>query len=493
MNLAEWIENQKDNFIALSDQVWDFAELGFSERHSSELLEAALEEAGFQLRRGVADIPTAFIASFGQGKPIIAILGEYDALPGLSQERVPYQKSREEGGNGHGCGHNLLGVASLAAALAVKEAIRAGEVEGTIRYYGCPAEENGSAKTFMVKAGAFDDVDLSLCWHPDIYNGIVGVNALANIKVNFRFHGKAAHAAYDPHNGRSALDAVELMNVGANYLREHLIPDARIHYIITNGGGSAANVVPPLAESQYIIRAPLLQQVNEIYPRVLDIAKGAALMTGTEVEVIFQKGMSNLLLNDTIMDVLYEKMIQVGPPEFSREEVEFARQISIACPESDIPGLLAKIFGKEARYLVPPDAVLLAPIMPNTKTDFVLPGSTDVGDVSWVMPTGQIEATCHALKTPGHSWQVVAQSGMGIGHKGMLHAAKIMALAAMDCYSDPMHIQKAREEFEKATKGQPYKSIIPDDVEKPLIDVEAPPGNLAERYPQCPFYDRDKR
>lgn len=464
MNLAEWIENQKDNFIALSDQVWDFAELGFSERRSSDLLAAVLEEAGFQLRRGVADIPTAFIASFGQGKPIIAILGEYDALPGLSQERVPYQKPREEGGNGHGCGHNLLGVASLAAALAVKEAIQAGEVKGTIRFYGCPAEENGSAKTFMVKAGVFDDVDLSLCWHPDIYNGIVGVNALANIKVNFRFHGIAAHAAYDPYNGRSALDAVELMNVGANYLREHLIPEARIHYIITNGGGSAANVVPPLAESQYIIRAPLLQQVDEIYPRVLDIAKGAALMTGTEVEIIFQKGMSNLLLNNAITDVLYEKMIQVGPPEFSQEEIEFARQISAACPESDIAGLLTKIFGKEARGLVPPDAVLFAPIMPNTKTDFVLPGSTDVGDVSWVTPTGQIEAACHALKTPGHSWQVVAQSGMGIGHKGMLFAAKVMALTALDFMANPTRLNAAREEFEQKIKATPYVCPIPDCV-----------------------------
>jgi len=464
MNLAEWIEDQKDKFIALSDQIWGFAELGFNERRSSDLLAAALEEAGFRLQRGVADIPTAFIASFGQGKPVIAILGECDALPGLSQERVPYQKPKEEGGNGHGCGHNLLGVASLAAAMAVKEAIQVGEVAGTIRYYGCPAEENGSAKTFMVKAGAFADVDLSLCWHPDIYNGIVGVNALANIKVNFRFHGKAAHAAYDPHNGRSALDAVELMNVGTNYLREHLIPDARIHYIIINGGGSAANVVPPLAESQYIIRAPLLQQVNEIYLRVLDVAKGAALMTGTEVEVIFQKGMSNLLLIDAITDVLYEKMIQVSPPEFSQEEVEFARQISAFCPESDISGLLTKIFGKEARELIPSDAVLLAPIMPNTKTDFVLPGSTDVGDVSWVTPTGQIEATCHALKTPSHSWQVVAQSGMGIGHKGMLFAAKVLSLAALDFMAKPEQLRAAREEFEQKIKATPYVCPIPDGV-----------------------------
>ncbi len=465
MNIPEWIEANKKSFIELSDQVWQFAELGFTEQRSSGLLEAVLEESGFEVQRGIANIPTAFVASYGTGKPIVAILGEYDALPGLSQEAVPYLKPRQEGGNGHGCGHNLLGVAGLAAAQAVKEAICLGDAKGTVRYYGCPAEENGSGKTFMVKAGTFKDVDLSLCWHPDVYNGIVGVNVLANIKVNFRFHGKAAHAAYDPYNGRSALDAVELMNVGANYLREHLIPDARIHYVITNGGGSAANVVPPLAESQYILRAPLLQQVNEIYQRVMDVARGAALMTGTEVEFIFQKGMSNLLLNDTITDVLYEKMIQVGPPEYDQQEIEFARQISTTCPQSDMTGLLIKMYGKEARALVPQDAVLLSPVMPNVQMDFVAPGSTDVGDVSWVIPTGQIETTCAALNTPSHSWQIVAQSGMSIGHKGMLYAGKVMALAAQEFMTHPERLKEARDEFERKIKATPYQCPIPDGVQ----------------------------
>ena len=465
MNIPEWIEANKKSFIELSDQVWQFAELGFTEQRSSGLLEAVLEESGFEVQRGIANIPTAFVASYGTGKPIVAILGEYDALPGLSQEAVPYLKPRQEGGNGHGCGHNLLGVAGLAAAQAVKEAICLGDAKGTVRYYGCPAEENGSGKTFMVKAGTFKDVDLSLCWHPDVYNGIVGVNVLANIKVNFRFHGKAAHAAYDPYNGRSALDAVELMNVGANYLREHLIPDARIHYVITNGGGSAANVVPPLAESQYILRAPLLQQVNEIYQRVMDVARGAALMTGTEVEFIFQKGMSNLLLNDTITDVLYEKMIQVGPPEYDQQEIEFARQISTTCPQSDMTGLLIKMYGREARELVPRDSVLLSPVMPNVQMDFVAPGSTDVGDVSWVIPTGQIETTCAALNTPSHSWQIVAQSGMSIGHKGMLYAGKVIALAAQEFMTHPGRLKAAREEFERKIKVTPYESPIPDGVQ----------------------------
>lgn len=462
MSIPDWVETNKGRFTNLSDQIWKFAELGFTEQRSSNLLAAALEESGFLVQCGAAEMPTALIASYGKGKPVIAILGEYDALPGLSQEAVPFQKPREEGGNGHGCGHNLLGVASLAAAMAVQQEIRSSGMKGTIRYYGCPAEENGSGKTFMVKAGVFDEVDLSLCWHPDVYNGIVGVNVLANIKVNFRFHGKAAHAAYDPYNGRSALDAVELMDVGSNYLREHLIPDARIHYIITNGGGSAANVVPPLAESQYIIRAPLLQQVDEIYERVVDIAKGAALMTGTELEIIFKKGMSNLLLNTTISDVLYEKMIQVGAPRFERDEIEFARQISSTCTEGDLPGMLVKIFGKEARNLVPPDSYLLEPVMPNVQTDFVTPGSTDVGDVSWMTPTGQIETTCAALNSPSHSWQIVAQSGMGIGHKGMLYAGKVLGVAALEFMSNPERLQTAREEFQQKIKRTPYRCPIPN-------------------------------
>jgi aminobenzoyl-glutamate utilization protein B len=464
MKIPDWIEANKKRFFELSDQVWQFSELGFTEQCSSGLLAAVLEESGFEVQHGIANIPNAFVASYGTGEPVIAILGEYDALPGLSQEAVPYLKPRQEGGNGHGCGHNLLGVAGLAAALAVKEAICLGDAKGTVRYYGCPAEENGSGKTFMVKAGAFKDVDLSLCWHPDVYNGIVGVNVLANIQVNFRFHGKAAHAAYDPYNGRSALDAVELMNVGANYLREHLIPDARIHYVILNGGGSAANVVPPLAESQYIIRAPLLQQVNEIYQRVMDVARGAALMTGTEVEFIFQKGMSNLLLNDTITDVLYEKMVQVGPPEYDQQEIEFAREISTTCPQSDMVGLLIKMYGKEARELVLQDSVLLSPVMPNVQMDFVAPGSTDVGDVSWVTPTGQIETTCAALNTPSHSWQIVAQSGMSIGHKGMLYAGKVMALAAREFMTHPERLKAARDEFERKIKATPYECPIPDGV-----------------------------
>jgi aminobenzoyl-glutamate utilization protein B len=443
--------------------VWDFAELGYKEIRSSSLLAQALEEDGFVVERGVADIPTAFVASYGTGKPVIAILGEYDALPNLSQEKIPTRKAMNEGQPGHGCGHNLLGVGALASAMAVKEAIRTGEVKGTVRFYGCPAEENGSGKTFMVKAGLFKDVDLSLTWHPDIYNGILGNNILANIKVSFVFHGQSAHAAADPFNGRSALDAVELMNVGTNYLREHIIPEGRIHYVITNGGG-APNVVPPEAESLYVIRAPLMTQVQEIYERVLDIGKGAALMTGTEMEVIFRKGMLNLLLNDTITDVLYEKMVAVEPVEYSKEELEFGETITKNCPPVDFVDLVVKIFGREAREYATSESLFLTKVMPNNHTDFVVPGSTDVGDVSWVTPTGQISATTMTARTPGHSWQIVAQSGMGIGIKGMLYAAKVMALTALEFFTNKDRLRAAREEFEEKIRKTPYICPIPDGI-----------------------------
>lgn len=466
MDVVKWIEANQKKFTTASDQVWEFAELGFTEKRSAELLCNILKESGFQIKQNIADIPTAFIASHGTGKPVIAILGEFDALPGLSQEKVPYQKPRVTGGNGHGCGHNLLGTASLAAALAVKEAIQAGNANGTILYYGCPAEENGAAKTFMVKAGAFRDVDLCLTWHPDSTNAVMTINMLAVIQSVFRFHGKPAHAAADPYNGRSALDAIELMNVGANYLREHIIPDGRIHYVITNGGGSAPNVVPALAESNYLVRAPLLSQAEAIYARLLDIAKGAALMTSTELEVVSKKGMSNLVLNRTINDVIYQKMVEVGASEYTEDEIKFAKEIATSYSREGAGQALIKTYGNAAREALEKlgDFPLLSSILPNAESDYVLPASTDVGDVSWVVPTGQVLTACHAFGTPGHSWQIVAQGGMGIGHKGMLLAGKVMALAALEFMRDPAKLKKAKDEFKETTKKSPYISPIADGV-----------------------------
>jgi aminobenzoyl-glutamate utilization protein B len=466
MDISAWIESQRMSFTDLSDRVWEYAELGFTEERSSELLASTLEQAGFELRRGLAGMPTAFVASYGTGRPVIAILGEFDALPGLSQAVLPEEKPVHPDGNGHGCGHNLLGVAGLAAALGVQQALQAGGITGTVRYYGCPAEENGAGKVFLVKAGLFKDVDLSLCWHPDYFNGVMTANDLAVVLAVFRFHGRASHAAYDPYNGRSALDAVELMNVGANYLREHVIPDGRLHYVITNGGGPAPNVVPPLAESKYLVRAPLMSQAEEIYQRLQDVGRGAALMTGTEMEIVLKKGMSNLVLIPEINQVLYEKMVAIGAPQFSPREQEFARQISKTFTTEEAESLVVKMYGPQGRTLLEQaeDRTLFTPILPNVAMDYVVPGSTDVGDVSWVTPTGQVETACSAFGTPSHSWQTVAQAGMGIGHTGMLYAGKIIALAAWEFMTKPERLQKARQEFKEKIKKTPYVCPIPDGV-----------------------------
>ncbi len=471
MDTIQWIDNNQEFFTNLSDQIWNFAETGYQEVKSARLLADALEDGGFKIERGIAEIPTAFVASYGKGTPVIAILGEYDALPGLSQEVTTQRQPIEDGGNGHGCGHNLLGVGALAAAMGVKEAIDAGEVQGTIRYYGCPAEENGSGKAFMAKAGVFDDVDLSLTWHPGMINGSISVNLLSNMKVKFKFHGRASHAASDPHNGRSALDAVELMNVGVNYLREHIITEARVHYVITNGGGLAPNVVPPYAESLYIIRAPRPDQLKPIYERIVNVAKGAAIMTDTEMESEVISGASNLVFNDTIVDVLHEKMDEVGAPGFTNEERQFVRKLSSTFPKGDgIMGQFAKLLGPNVNQLLlaAKESLLFEGVLPAFKKDMAWPGSTDVGDVSWVTPTGQIMTTCHAFGTPGHSWQLTAQSGMSIGHKGMLFAGKVLALTALEFIQDADLLEKAKTEFADRLRATPFVPLIPDGVKPPL-------------------------
>ncbi len=469
MNLIEWIESHQTAFRDLSDAVWGFAELGYQEEKSSRLLIGALERDGFALQRGVAGIPTAFVASYSKsGGPVIAILGEFDALPGLSQDCVPYRKPLVNGAPGHGCGHNLLGVAGLASCFALKQALDAGDLTGTVRYYGCPAEEGGAAKAFIAKAGLFDDVDICITWHPDTFNGVLWANFLANYRVGFKFHGKPAHAAADPYNGRSALDAVELMNVGVNYLREHMIPDARIHYVIINGGGTAPNVVPAEAASLYSVRAPRIDQLNPLFERVKDIARGAALMTGTELDIEIYSGMSNLLLNETINNVLQEKLEDIGAPKFSKEEREFAAEISKTIPAGSFEES-APLYGlQEAEIATMKKALLHEAVLRPYRAEIVQPGSTDVGDVSWVAPTGQITTACEALGTPGHSWQIVAQGRMGIGHKGMLYAAKVMALAAAEFLASPELVRKAKDEFARRRAAAEYTSPIPDGLRPPL-------------------------
>lgn len=468
MDLTQWIESNRTMFVELSNEIWGYAELGYKEFNSSKALEDALEEAGFTLERGAAEIPTAFVASYSNGAgPIIGILGEFDALPGLSQDCVPYRKPLENGAPGHGCGHNLLGVAGLASVMAVKQAMDAGEVKGTIRYYGCPAEEGGAGKAFMAKAGLFNDVDICLTWHPDTFNGTLYTNFLANYRVVFRFRGRSAHAAMDPFNGRSALDAVELMNVGVNYLREHMIPDARVHYVITKGG-VAPNVVPDFAESLYSVRAPRTDQLNALFERVKDIAKGAALMTGTEVEIQVISGMSNMLLNETINEVLQAKLEEVGAPKFSGEEHAFARELSKSIPAESLE-TSAPVYGLDSKAVAElKKQVLFEEILPPFKSEVVQPGSTDVGDVSWAAPTGQIFTACWALGSPGHSWQIVAQGKMGIGQRGMLYAGKVMALSALEFMKNTELRTRAREEFERRRAAVNYVSPIPDGTKPPL-------------------------
>ncbi len=469
MNVVEWIDANQKIFIDLSDAVWGFAELGFREVQSSRLLWEAFEKAGFRLEKGVASIPTAFVASYSNGfGPIIGVLGEYDALPGFNQDCVPYKKSLVAGAPGHGCGHNLLGVAGVASCFALKQALESGELKGTIRYYGCPAEEGGAAKAFMAKAGLFNDVDICLTWHPDMFNATLCANFLAVYRVAFKFHGKSAHAAADPFNGRSALDAVELMNVGVNYLREHMIPGARVHYVITNGGGSAPNVVPAEAASLYYVRAPRIDQLNPIYERVKDIARGAALMTGTELEIDLQSGMSNMLLNETVNKVLQKSLEQVGAPKFNPQDFAFAAEISKTIPPDSLEEASVS-YGVDAAALADLKGKFLhQEVLPAFRSEIVQPGSSDVGDVSWVVPTGQVATACMALGTPIHSWQIVAQGRMGIGHKGMLTAGKTMALGAMEFMQNPELIRQAQEEFKKRRLASPYVSPIPEGLKPPL-------------------------
>ncbi|MHA2397724.1 MAG: amidohydrolase [Promethearchaeota archaeon] len=466
---SRWIKHNLQTFIDVSDKIWEYAEIGFQEFKSSELLAKVLKESGFKVDMGVADMPTAFVASYGSGKPVIAVLGEYDALPGLSQKAEPVRKPLKEGAAGHGCGHNLLGVAGLGAVLAVKEALDSGEVKGTIKYYGCPAEEKFNAKGYMITPGGlFEDVDISITWHPGFSNNILLASNTAMNSVAFKFYGKTAHAAADPFNGRSALDAVELMNVGANYMREHMISTARIHYVITNGG-LAPNVVPAEAEVHYFVRAPEREQLIDLYNRLLKIAEGAVLMTETRLEVNLIGGTYNPIRNEVVSNVIYEKMRQTGPPRFNKEEQAFAIELSETVPPINL-ALIQK--------MVPPQLLDIAmealkqslfPIVtPPIGKGKVAPGSTDVGDVSWYTPLGEFSTACHIVGSPGHSWQNVATSGMSIGHKGMIKAAQVICLTALEFLSNPELVEKARKEFDNTFKEKKYKSPFPKGYKIPF-------------------------
>lgn len=464
--ISALIEKKRDAFITVSDQIWETPEIYFEEHRSAEYLCHALEAEGFHVEKGIAGLDTGFVASFGSAGPVVAILGEYDALTGLSQKKgMVTNDPIISGGHGHGCGHNLLGAGAFAAAVAIKDYMEQTGFAGTVKYFGCPAEEAGSGKAYLARAGLFADVDFALSWHPATIPGIMNISSLANYSVRFQFHGKSAHAAAAPHLGRSALDAVELMNVGVNYMREHMIPEARVHYAITDTGGISPNVVQPHAEVVYLIRAPKKQQVKELYERVYDIARGAALMTGTTMETVFEGTASNLIPNTVLAKVMHENLVAVGVPTYDEEDQHFAQQIQETLSAEDMRAALVGLDKETAKQLK--GKAIADVIGPLPAYEFTLSGSTDVGDVSWVVPTMQCMTTCWALGTPFHTWQVVSQGAMPIAHKGMLQAGKVMACTAIAVMENPAMIEQAKAEWQERLEGEEYASLIPDDVQSP--------------------------
>ncbi|HDN2510395.1 M20 family metallopeptidase [Providencia vermicola] len=468
--IGDYIENHRAQFTALSDNIWDHPETRFEETYSANLLADALEQEGFHVERGVGDIETAFIASYGEGSPVIALLGEYDALAGLSQHSACSEPNPlVENGNGHGCGHNLLGTAALSAAFAVKAWLHDNNLSGTVRFYGCPGEEGGSGKTFMVREGLFDDIDAAITWHPESFSGVFNVQSLANIQTAFRFKGIASHAANSPHLGRSALDAVTLMNVGVQFLREHIIQDARIHYAVTNTGGASPNVVQPDAEALYLVRAPQLDEAQDIYQRVINIAQGAALMTGTQLEVRFDKACSNYVPNRTLEHAMFNHITEFGIPEYTDKERQFAEQIHNTLTKDDLRNAklnAARSGGEEGERWCERQGnkVLTNEVLPYVESKELMYGSTDVGDVSWVAPTVQCFSPCFAFGTALHTWQLVAQGRTSIAHKGMLLAGKIMASSAIELFLKPDLLAQAKAEFTQKRQVTPYQCPIPKDI-----------------------------
>jgi aminobenzoyl-glutamate utilization protein B len=453
----------KPRFIALSDKVWGMPEVCYTEARSSAEHLAELRHQGFRITENVAGIPTALMGESGEGGPVIAFLGEYDALPGLSQEAdVAEPRPLEVGGHGHGCGHNLLGSAALLAATAVKDWLAANKVPGRVRYYGCPAEEGGAAKTFMVRSGAFDDADIAITWHPHSFWEVVVTPSLANTRADFIFTGRASHAAASPHLGRSALDAVELMNVGVNYMREHMPSDARVHYALLDAGGIAPNVVQAHARVRYSIRARDLPGMNELVERVHKIAQGAALMTETQMEMRIISAVSNVLPNTPLEQTLNSVMEDLGPPRFDEADQQFAAKIRATLTEKDIASVYHAI------GMDPTDRPLGDFLVPLDAKRNPLIGSTDVGDVSWVVPTVQVHAPTIAIGTPLHTWQVVAQGKSPHAHKAMVQAAKAMAGLGVKALNEPGLIAAAKADFKKRTARAPYVSPLPADVAPPL-------------------------
>ncbi len=442
------IDSRYEDYKKIALQIWNYAEVGYKEKKSSALLQQTLQANGFTIQSGVAEMPTAFVASYGSGKPVIAILAEFDALPGLSQEANPEKKPITGIDAGHGCGHHLFGTASVAAGIELKKLIESKKLSGTVRVYGCPAEEGGSGKVYLVRAGLFNDVDVAVHWHPSDANSITMTSALANTSAKFRFYGIASHASMAPEKGRSALDAVESMDYMANMMREHVPQETRIHYVITQGG-KAPNVVPDFAEVFYYVRHPKKDQVVSIFQRLVKTANGAAMGTETKMDYEIIGGTHDLLINRTLGEAMQLDLQKVGGVTYTAEEIEFGKKLQ-----------------STFTYKVP--AINSAANIIPLKNIDAGGGSTDVGDVSYAVPTVGMEAATWIPGTPAHSWQAVACGGTEIGTKGMMVAAKTMALMAIDLFSDPALINKAKQEFIQAKGDYQYKALLGD--RKPALN-----------------------
>ncbi len=436
------VEAHQKDLIQLSDQIWAFAETALMETKSSKVLADYAEQKGFKVERGVAGMPTAFIATFGEGKPVIGILGEFDALPGISQKATSVKEPLEPGAAGHGCGHNLFGAASLGAAIAIKEQIESGKLKGTIRFYGTPAEENYSGKAYMLREGLFKDLDVTLAWHPATETGSDTESSQAIVDFIVEFKGKASHAAFDPWNGRSAVDALELFTHALNMMREHVKPTVRMHYVIQKGG-DVPNVIPEYSKLWVWMRDSKRTGVEPLLERARKMAEGVAMATGVESKFTIQNGSYEMLVNFTGQKTLYKNLQWLGPLKFTEEEQQFAREIQKA---TGVPE-------KGLNYQVNPF---------NDKPGEPQGGSTDVGDVSWVTPTVHLSVTTAPAEAPWHGWPVVACGGMSIGHKGLVYAAKALAATMVDFYMDPAQREKIRQEFAEQTKGTTYKGYIGD-------------------------------
>lgn len=457
VDVLRYLDDIKEKIDQVCLAIWNQPELSQQEEKSAELYRQELSKHGFQIKEVGNSLPHAFYAEYGSGSPVIAVLAEYDALPGLSQKVDVKPNPAVPGGPGHGCGHNLLGAAAFGAALAIKSYLEKTKKQGTVRFYGCPEEELLVGKVKMIKAGAFAGCDLALSWHPMNVNAALETAYLANNSLKFRFQGISAHAAQSPESGRSALDAVELMNVGANYLREHVIQEARIHYTITNAGGSP-NIVPKEAESWYYVRAPHRNDVESITARLIKIAEGAALMTETKVEYEILGGCYELLPNRVLFDLTYANMQEIDPPSYTQEELDFAQALQDSLDSKLVQGELDKFVpgsGTDA-------PAIFQGVLDQEQAGLVnIAGSSDSGDVSWLMPMNLFLTATWPLGVPAHSWQATAASGSTLGLKGMHYAAQIMAGMIYDLLNDADLVKRAKEEFAERTAGQKYESPLP--------------------------------